>query len=460
MVFIGCALFADSEVSTNTINNNRMYSEQSFNSNQELLSESIRKAFEEPQRFEATNTIGGKQFIFPFGEALSASKHDDVSVQFQYNFLNTEHDVRTFTSGAGAAVSAVKSLAIASTTTTGETAYIYSRDSIRYKPGHSGFIDFTLLADTTNGYVHAGGFDVNMTNGFVVQIENDAMKFGFFQDGVKKGSDFALGLDDVNTTGINLTNLNIYRIVFGYLGIKNPTLYASINGEWIKLHEVQTEGKGDSTHTETPVFPMIIMAHDGASCKSGSWNGGVIGNGSDVGQRAFTFPNSLLIDGVLAEQGEMTLSLTNVGTIAIFNSRDTFHDKTNNVKAALSGYRFEIDIPEGTNVFGTVIFQIVAVNTLSGTPTYTNIDTNSSVMRYNHTNGTGASVEVLSGKPIITEALNYVSIKSGGTSNTVNINAEKLGAFAYRGDTFAVIAKDLGGNNVTVRAFITWNELF
>lgn len=34
------------------------------------------------------------------------------------------------------------------------------------------------------------------------------------------------------------------------------------------------------------------------------------------------------------------------------------------------------------------------------------------------------------------------------------------GAVAYAGDIFGIIAKDLAGNNVTVRVFTTHEELF
>lgn len=407
----------------------------------------------------SSQSIGGQNFIFPFGEQLAGKKYDDVSVQFQYNYLDTQFDVVTSTDGVGASVGASNSLAFAITSDINETSWIRSKDSIRYRPGHSGFIDFTISADTNTGYVHAGGFDTNMENGFCVEIENNEMKFGFFQDGVKKGSNYELGFDDVNTSGIHLENLNIYRIVFGYLGVKNPVLYTTQNGIWKKLHEVQTEGKGNQTHTETPVFPMTIMAHNGATVRSGSWNGGVIGNGSTVGNRFFHFPRDILQDGASANQGEMILDGTNVGTIVVFNSKDTFKSKANNIKARLTGYKFEVDIPTG-NVYGDVIFQLVGVQTLSGVPTYSDINTNSSIIRYDHNSSLGASVDVTSGVVIAESSISYLGSSKGGSSSTAVFDAEKIGAFSYAGDTFAVIAKDKNGNNVTVRVILSWEELF
>jgi len=407
----------------------------------------------------SSQVIGGQQFIFPFGEALTAKKHDDVSVQFQYNYLDTKFDIRTDANGTGASVTVSDSLATAITSDINETAWISSIDSIRYRAGHSGFIDFTIAADTTNGFIHAGGFDTDMQNGFCLEIRDNNLTFGFFKDGVKKGSDFANGFDDVNTTGIDLTNLNIFRIAFGYLGIKNPILYTTQDGIWKKLHEVQTEGKAKSTHTSTPVFPMTIMAHDGATVKTGSWNGGIIGNGSSVGNRAFAFPLEIMEDGAGPLQGEMDLNGTNVGTIVIFNAKDTFHDKLNNIKAKLIGYKFQVDIPVG-NVSGNVIFQLIGVQTLSGVPSYIDIDTNSSVMRYDHNASTGASVEITAGKVIAEDSISYVGTTKGGTSGSAIFDAEQIGAFAYAGDTFGIIAKDINGNGVKVRVVLNWEELY
>lgn len=404
--------------------------------------------------------IGGQQFIFPFGEALAGKKYDDVSVQFQYNYLDTQFDVNTSTTGAGAAVGAANSVAYATTTSDGEVAYISSRDSIRYRPGHSGFIDFTLAADVSGGgYVHGGGFGVDMKNGFCVEIDQGGMAFGFFQDGTKKGSNYQSGFDTVDTTGITLSNLNIYRIAFGYLGVANPTLFVRYGGVWRKLHEVQTEGLANATHTETPVFPLTIMAHDGGKVYTASWNGGVIGNGSLTGNRPFHFPNTIIADGAAASQGEMTLTGTDVGTVVIFNAKDTYQGKTNNVKSRLLGYNFEVDVPAG-NVYGEVVFQLVGVQTLSGTPAYTDINTTASVIRYDHTAGAGASVDVTAGVPVAQEALSYVGSSKGGVSGSTAIDAERIGAFAYAGDVFAIIAKDLGGNGVTVRVALNWEELF
>lgn len=413
---------------------------------------------------EMTGVGGVQNIVFPFGEQLSGKKYDDVSVQFKNNYLDEQFDVNIDLTGVGATAGVNDSVAYAETLTTGESATIYSIDSIRYRPGHSGFINLTLGADTTNGgYVHGGGFDHFAQNGFILKIsQNNVLEFCFLKNGVQKGSNFANGLDTVVDHGLELSNLNIFLIMYGYLGIADPVLFVKIGGDWKKLHTVSTEGLAPTTHTSTPVFPVIIMSHDGAKAISGSWNGGVIGNGSTVGNRNFHFPTELLTAGT-THQGQMILTGTAVSTVAIFNSKDIYHGKANSTKARLLGYRFEVDIPTG-NVIGKVIFQLVASQTLSGTPTYADIDTESSVIQYDYdlaNNGGlgGASVAITAGKVVAEEDVEYVGSSKGGATSSALLNAEQIGAYAYAGRTFGVVAKDLGGNAVTVRVKLYWEEL-
>lgn len=410
------------------------------------------------RRTELTGVGGLQNFVFPFGEQLSAEKFDDVSIQFQYDFLDEPRFVTTGVTATGT-VGVEKSVAFCNAPAVGDVAWIESRDSIRYRPGHSGYIDLTLgVDDSLGGFGHGGGFNHDMENGFIIHIEGGELYFGFLKDGVMKGSNFSNGLDLVTNHGLILQNLNIYRIVFGYLGIVNPTLFVRVGGAWKLLHEVDTEGKGVDTHTSTPVFPMCIMAHGGAKVYTGSWNGGVIGNGSSVGNIGMHFPTQTLI-GAGPYEGQVVIGQTAPKTMVIFRAKDTFKTKKNNIKAKLTGYTFTVDIPAGNN-YGDVIFQLVFVQSLSGVPTYTPISIDGSVMEYNHTPVTGASVSVTAGVPITQEVISYTGASKGGSAGKAIVDADQIGAYAYAGDTFAVIARNIGNVDVTARVSVNWEELF
>jgi hypothetical protein len=400
---------------------------------------------------------GNTNFIGTFGEQVAGEKFDDISVQFQYDVLNTTFDLNsseTTTTGDGSNT-ATGSYAQASSATTG-TATIQSRDSIRYRPGHTGFADFTAYFSGT-GTGEAGCFDDE--DGFKLKVVNDSASFGYIKGGVETGFvsegswNGVLSPDDVEWD-----KLNIFKITFGFLGVANATLWIRKN-EWYPLVTLQTEGQLTGTHVNNPVFPITIKATNGMTVRTGSWNGGTIGALSRGNTRSFHFPTTTIVNGAAAEQGEMTLSGTNVGTIAIFQSKTTFQSKTNKVKGQLLSYDFHVDVPAGT-VTGTVIFQIIVNPTLSGTASYTDINTNSSVYECDHTAGTGASVSASSGTPIVTGKVEYVGANKGGVTGNASIDADRLGLVGYRDDVFAVIAKDTGGNNVTVRISLSWEELF
>ena len=402
--------------------------------------------------------------IGSFSETVVWSKRDDISVQFQYDQLNTDFDLNSTATAVtwDGANTATGSYAQASSATTG-TATIQSRDSIRYKPWHTGFADFTAYFSWT-GTWYAWPHDDE--DGFALKVVNGNLSFGYIKWWVETGSSGAAGFDDqanwnwgYDLTSIDLETLNIFRVTFWYLGVANPTLWIK-KDKWHVLHVVKTEWTLTGTHVNDPVFPMRIQAINGMTIRSWSWNGWSIGSGKEIiWSRPFTFPNTIVTSGAWLLQWEVTLSGTTVSTLAIFNSKTTFQWKTNKVKTRLLAYEFHVNIPWG-NVVWEVVFQIVKVNTLSWTASYTDINTWNSVMEYDHTVSTWASVTVTDATPIITKHIQYVWSNKGGTVWTASINAESIWAVAYAWETFAILAKDSWGNNVEVWFDLNWEELF
>jgi len=391
---------------------------------------------------------GLSPLIGSFGEVLIGYKSDDISVQFQYDYLNTDYDVKTPVNTGDGSVSVSSSLLTVSSTT--GTASIESRKSIRYKPGHSGFIDFTAsFVGAGTGYI--GAFDSN--DGFLLRCVNGVLSFGYR----RAGSDV---FSTVDTTGMDLTKINIFRILYGYLGVASPVLMVK-QGDWRVLSTIETEGVLATTHVLNPVFPMKVTTSGAMTVKSGSWNGGTIGDGVKSGIRAFQFPNTPIVNATTLEQGAVTLSSTNVKTLVIFKVRDTYQSKTNKVIAGLLAWNCYIIPP--TTGSGEVIFQIIANPTLSGAATYTNIDTNNSILSYDHTAITGASVSYSSGGKVLLSAIGTYSAAQGNNPAQVTFSqndAEQIGAIGGAGDVFAIVAKDRGGNNITVRTKLIWEERF
>lgn len=397
-----------------------------------------------------------KHSVGPFGEQLVGYKVSDISVQFQYDYLNTDHDVKTpVTTGDGVA-SVSSSLAHAVSASSG-TCIIESKSAIRYRPGHSGYVDFTASFNGS-GVGYAGGFDDE--DGFPIKYDGSdgSLWFGYRRGGTDNLQEI---LASSLPNGFDPNNLNIYRIMFGYLGVANPVLFVKYD-KWQAVSTYEFEGLNDSTHVLNPVFPIRIEAHNGMTVKTGSWDGGTFGDGEDPATaRAFAFPHAQMVNGVAAaESGSMTLTSTNVGTIVIFHCKSTYKSKTNKVKARL--LRFSPSVRPPATGEGVVVFSLVSVSTLSGAATYADVDANNSVVEIDHTAGTGASVSPTAYTRILTERATYAASQGNtpGLGGGGTLDAERLGAIGYAGDTFAIIAKDLGGNGVTVDVDVTWEELF
>lgn len=403
------------------------------------------------------SATGFSEEVGPFGELMTGYKIDDVSVQFQYDYINTEYEASTTTTGDGN-IATSNSVVTASSASNG-TAIVQSLESIRYRPGHSGFIDFTA-SFSGSGVAFAGAYDAN--DGFLIKYDNGTLSFGYRQGGTDTLETIDLtNLRHRDGSSISVGNLNIWRIWFGYLGIASPALMIKA-GDWTPVHVVDTEGQSNNVHVRNPVFPMRVEAQSGATVKTACWNGGTIGGHHEPG-RPFAFPNTALADGVASEeQGAMVLTSTNVGTALILQGRSTYQSKTNKVKAVLRSMMLAVD-PPGSSADGEIIWQLVKDATLSGAASYTDVSTNHSVLEYDHTASTGASVEYASGGTVLaTGHMYYYASTSSKTSSQgeVHVNGEDIGAYILPGETICLLFKDRGGNGVTVRFSLNWEEMF
>ena len=384
--------------------------------------------------------------IWPFGETLVGSKRDDIALKYQYPFLNTEFDFRPPTlEGDGDVTQANSVLRLSATTGTAE---IESIDATAYRAGHSGYIDFTASFDGTGSAI-AGA-----RKAFQIRYNNGALQFGFV-----KGGEF-VGVD-VDTTEIDLTKMNVWRIVYGYLGSASPTLFVK-QGRYRQVAIVETEGKIERTHVDDPNFTAYYQVSGDVAMESGSFAAGVIDGPSDIGFRTFTFPNAPLVDGEGPDSGDVELPETGeVVTVAVFRSKEVYKTVENTVRVFISLWSTYVESPE--TGAGSVSFQVIANPTLTGTEAYTDIDTDSSVIEVDHTAGVGASLQYAGGGRVILQSQVPYAAGQGNKPGVAAFDATaaaQLGASAAAGDVFAIVAKDKGLTGVTARSTLGWRERF
>ena len=389
-----------------------------------------------------------------FGEQVSANRIPDFSLMFQYGVINENLDIKKSLTGDGQANATNRYIELSSASA--GTATIQSKKFVQYRPANTAYGIFTASFSGT-GTAKAGLFDNN--DGFYLEVVNNKGYFGYLKNGVKtsfKSQDE--WNSNIDLDNIDWTKLNIFQIVYGYLGSVNASLWIKLD-QWYILDVIETEGNIIETHVQNPILPMCYYVENGSTIKTASCSGGVLNTLNIHLDRPIHFPVNILIDGVGIEKGEVTLSGTDVSTLAIFKSKTTYNAYPNKIKSKLLDLNLHVDTPSGASL-GTVIFQIVKNGTFSATPTYVDIDSINSSIEYDHTAGTGSSVDCTGGNPIFTFPVAYSGANKGGTVSKSALSADRFGAFIYADDTLSIIAKDLGGNDVTVRFSITWEELF
>lgn len=374
-----------------------------------------------------------------FGELLIGHKVDDIVVTFKYPYYNTDFDMKTaVVTGDGAVAVSDSMLSVSSTT---GTAQAETLNSVRYRAGHTGFIDFTS-SFTGSGEGWAGGFDDG--DGFFIHLDN-----GVASVGRRRGETDTEVLEsswngDISPDDIDWSKINIFRIIYGYLGVANAVFQIRLNG-WKTLHIMETEGQLTTTTVANPTFPVRLKTSGAMAIKVGSINAGTL-NGSDIfGARYFSF------------SGSKTLSGTTLANVANFHNKTTYKTVANKVKASLLRLKIFVDAPaDGT---GTVQFKIIKGGTFTGTPSYTDVDANNSVIEYD-TTVTYAS----GGKEIYTDWVGYSASNSNAgadLSGHDDFDTENLGLYLLPNEHVCITAQNVAGStNVTVRVVFNWIELF
>jgi len=400
----------------------------------------------------ATRLVGDGDLpvsVFPFGELNAEARADDVNVQFQYPFYNTEFDLNPAVT-AGGATATVANGYLQLTSGVGGSVAVTSKNSIRYRPGHSGYAQFT--ASFVGAGVGSCGVWSPGQDGFFIRVSNGVPSLGYEKGGVEvvttavprqAGVTLFTG-GTIPTELIDWTKINIFRIMFGYLGVANPVYQIKLNGRWYTLGTIQTEGKLTATHISNPVLPIGFRAAGVMTIRTASWNGGKLGDSDIVGARFF------------ASNSSRTLSTTTLATVGTFRNKATYKTVTNRVKAKLVRYSLFVDAPATGQGTVEVIIRKNAVT--AGVPTWVDVDADNSVMEVD-TVATYAS----GGRSIFIAHVGY----SGGagpasaSSGVNDQNALDFGLFLLPGETATITAQNVAGTqNVTVRVVFNWIELF
>lgn len=374
-------------------------------------------------------------------DELATSQLDGVLQEtFSYN-INTRK-FTTVVNGTGTADIFNRTLRVQTGTTTGSDCMVESRKKAKYRPGLGLLARFTGVfsepdsngtmiigvGDTDDGFffgyngLNFGVLHRNSSSGVVV----DTWIYQANWDADKADGTQALANMDWQT-GI------VFEIRFQFLGYGQIKFYVEDSvhpGALILVHSIDYNGQNTNPSLSNPTLPFCSYVENGAgtanlSIRTASCGFFVEGKSKNLGE-IVSFSNSK--SGIGSTE-------TNILT---WQNKTSFASVTN--KSLVFPQFLNVSTIGGTK---PTTIKVILNPTLGGTPSYTDIDTNTSVSAYDT-----AGTTITNGSVYTTFVL--------GKEDTVNLDLAKYNIFIDPGDILTVSASTPSGSvevfvSITVR---------
>ena len=323
-----------------------------------------------------------------FGELLVGEITPKVQIGFPYN-INTAF-VNTSTVGSGTVTQSNSKAVLQTTAASSSEAHLTSRRVLKYNTGQGGLVRFTavLTACTDNSSQLIGIGDA--VDGFFFGC--DGASFGLLrrQDGVDNWVTQTSWNDDKAAGAgvlpfIDITKGNVYQIRYQWLGFGAITFWIEnpATGDFIKVHTI----KYANTYTDPSIFNPSLPLHaevvnvsnaTNIMLQTSSMMGGIEGKEEDLGN----------LESISNDKAAITTTETNIVTI---QNKALFVTKINRVEIELKAFSYGVD---GTK---PAIIRLVKNTALGGSPSYSDISANTSVVSYDV-----AGTTLTGGEPIFT----------------------------------------------------------
>jgi len=313
-----------------------------------------------------------------FGELEAVEPTPVVQVDFIYN-INADMVDSTVT-GSGTVTQADSMAVLQTTAATSSSAMIETKRYLKYRPGQGCHIRGTALYTTgvANSEQLFGCWDeqdglffgFNGTS-FWIMTRNDSVDTWVAQaDWNGDKMDWTGGSS--NPTGQNLdpTKGNVYQINFQWLGFGmiEFAIEDANTGRFVPVHQVRYANANTVPSLTNPSFPILWSVENttnntnitlkGASCV---WE--------IEGKIEYLWPTNAIGNSKTG----ITTTLTNIITI---RNKSTYQTITNRTPVNLLKYSLSVDGNKPAE------YQLIKNTTLGGTPSYTDISTNTSVIDY------------------------------------------------------------------------------
>lgn len=380
---------------------------------------------------------GNKVANTVFGQQTATDRFVQASSNFRYNIASD--DFITSTTGSGN-IGVFEGKGFAETDSTGGNAFIQDRRAIRYRSGReAGYLftaNFTNITD--DGVGRAGIFDDD--DGMILGEDVDGKYVNVRRDGV---DDITRRADwDNPADNYSLGGLNVYRIVFGYLGVA-PVRFEVLRDDtgWELLHEY-TFGGGDDTNVINPFLHPGMEAdstNGTARVETGSWFAYTSGKGIDTQSRPFT------------ERGDQTTVST--GTyehVLTIRVKETYQGQTNKLDTQIVSTEYF-----GSSNAYVRAFAIRNAN-FNDALTYTDVDTENS---FSEVSVTSTSLVSISNANVLDNNTLSAGGNSGGRS-AADVGESALVTNPLEPSETVSIVMYTDGTPDVYAGIINWKELF
>ena len=372
-----------------------------------------------------------------FGELLVGNQTPIVQTSFPYN-INTDI-VNTSTAGSGT-VTQANSFAVLSTgAAINSTASLSTVDVIHYRPGQGISVFFTSvftsgvagstqiigIGDSVDGFF----FGYNGTSFGIMQRNNSSDTW------VAQTSWNTDVMDGTGPSKMTLdpTKGNVYKIQFQWLGFGaiNFFIEDQDNGGFQLVHQIKYTNQNTVTSLTNPSLPIFAEVDNDT-------------NDTDVVMKTASLCAQL--EGYQAPsklrnaQSNRKASITTETNVITIRNRSTFASVTNKSLVQLDFLTLSV----AGNTDCRYTFYLNA--SLGGSPSYTNVSTNTSVVEYD-TAGT-----TVSGRELF-----YINV-NGNSQETQNIS--DLNILLNPGDSLTVSGQSAGGAGaaITCDVGLSWVE--
>jgi hypothetical protein len=334
---------------------------------------------------------------------------------------------------------------VGTSTTTASTAKLISLRHARYHAGLGGLLRFTAMFTTgvaaTEQYVGLAdetGSSAAFKNGLMVGYDGDTFGFHRFVNDAKVS--VAQSSWDNVPASFDPTKLNVYYIQFQYLGAGRINLFVEnpVTGDMDLAHSIIYAGLNTTPSMYNPNFEFTMWAANKATSsdlvvKSASYAFFVEGK---------SFPTEL--HQPLQSSGvQQKTSVTTEVAIFTIGNKTSYASKTNFIDIVIELVTASIEASSANNL-GQI--RLVKNASLGGTPSYSDINANNSVVEIDT-----AGTTVTGGVEIFPSAL-------AGKNDKIAANVKVHEIILAPGETLTVAG--LSANSATIDAAVLWRELF